>query len=749
MKKLLLTIFTFLLSTAAAFASDVVETVTPSTSNMPSISSYSNTFTLTASESHTYTVYGFNNNKLGWNSNPMRCGYKNKNNTGYTATIATNFNILASVDKVDIAIWRRYGEATSSTDPETTNKVTSVKLYVSASKDFSNAIEYIADISALPAQADGTGTITIDVPQPKSSQYYKIAIELPNATNNGWLAVNTINFYGQLSADAVAAPTISCDDNNMVTITSSDADASIYYTTNGDTPTASSTKYTAPFSITEDTTIKAIATKGTVTSAVNTFNAVYVATYANFADMKDGGVDKVSKVTNLKVVYQNGQNLYLYDETNNGMLYFGNYASFAAGTTFTAVKGTYTLYGTGTNKTPEVTNATFVGQAEGTPVEPEELTAEEASADKQYKYVIMTDVAINNLSGKNFVFTDATGNIAGYNTFNLPEVAVGTGYTVVGIVDVYNGNPQIIPVSVTGGVVTEVVADPVITPAAGYVKAGTEVTITCETEGAKIYYTTDNVNPTAESTEYNGVFELTASCTVKAIAIKENCVNSKVVSAKYELLAEGEDYATFDFTSLENVAKITDNTTLQPGNSTENKDGNNVSGIEFVNGPMTLTIAKEEGSEPKWWKNNNGTYELRAYNKNVITVKANQNGYKLVKVIFTGNTVNKTVAASVGTYSNGVWGAPQEATQNSDGNSIVTLLTLTPAATLNVNNIHIIYAEDPDATTSAIDSIIVDDDEDAPVEYFNIQGVRVNADRLVPGLYIVRQGSKTFKVIVK
>lgn len=249
----------------------------------------------------------------------MRCGYKNKNNTGYTATIATNFNILASVDKVDIAIWRRYGEATSSTDPETTNKVTSVKLYVSASKDFSNAIEYIADISALPAQADGTGTITIDVPQPKSSQYYKIAIELPNATNNGWLAVNTINFYGSLSADAIAAPTISCDDNNMVTITSSDAEASIYYTTNGDTPTASSTKYTAPFSITEDTTIKAIAVKGTAISGVNTFTAVYVPTYANFAEMKDGGADKVSKVTNLKVVYQNGQNLYLYDETNNGM----------------------------------------------------------------------------------------------------------------------------------------------------------------------------------------------------------------------------------------------------------------------------------------------------------------------------------------------------------------------------------------------------------------------------------------------
>ena len=347
------------------------------------------------------------------------------------------------------------------------------------------------------------------------------------------------------------------------------------------------------------------------------------------------------------------------------------------------------------------------------------------------------------------MFTDASGNIAGYNKFNLATVAVGTGYTVVGIVDVYNNNPQVIPVSVTGGVVTEVVADPVIAPAAGYVKAGTEVTITCETEGAKIYYTTDNVNPTAESTEYTGAFELTASCTVKAIAIKKNCVNSKVVSAKYELLAEGENVATYDFTTSGNAENLIDNNDVVPenGNAATNKNG--LDGVSFINGPITLTFATgETTSQPRWWKNTNESTELRAYNNNVITLKANKDGFKLVKVLFSGS-VNKTVAASIGSYSNGVWEAPQEASQDLESNSIVTLLTLTPAATLNVNNIHVIYAEDPDATTSAIDSIIVDDDEDAPVEYFNIQGVRVNADRLVPGLYIVRQGSKASKIIVK
>ncbi len=34
-------------------------------------------------------------------------------------------------------------------------------------------------------------------------------------------------------------------------------------------------------------------------------------------------------------------------------------------------------------------------------------------------------------------------------------------------------------------------------------------------------------------------------------------------------------------------------------------------------------------------------------------------------------------------------------------------------------------------------------------EYYNINGVRVNADNLTPGLYIKRQSGKATKVLVK
>lgn len=48
-------------------------------------------------------------------------------------------------------------------------------------------------------------------------------------------------------------------------------------------------------------------------------------------------------------------------------------------------------------------------------------------------------------------------------------------------------------------------------------------------------------------------------------------------------------------------------------------------------------------------------------------------------------------------------------------------------------------------STSVVD--VIADDENAPVEYFNLQGVRVE-NPAAGGLYIKRQGSKVTKVIL-
>lgn len=57
-------------------------------------------------------------------------------------------------------------------------------------------------------------------------------------------------------------------ESTEVTITAGDG-ASIYYTTNGDTPTAESTAYTEALTLSETTTVKAVAIKGGVSSEVS------------------------------------------------------------------------------------------------------------------------------------------------------------------------------------------------------------------------------------------------------------------------------------------------------------------------------------------------------------------------------------------------------------------------------------------------------------------------------------------------
>ncbi len=77
------------------------------------------------------------------------------------------------------------------------------------------------------------------------------------------------------------------------------------------------------------------------------------------------------------------------------------------------------------------------------------------------------------------------------------------------------------------GVVLPNCADPVIT------LNGAEATITCETVGATIRYTTDNSDPTESSNVYSVPVTLTNGQTIKAKAFKEGYNASNVVSETY------------------------------------------------------------------------------------------------------------------------------------------------------------------------------------------------------------------------
>ena len=79
------------------------------------------------------------------------------------------------------------------------------------------------------------------------------------------------------------------------------------------------------------------------------------------------------------------------------------------------------------------------------------------------------------------------------------------------------------------------VATPTFTPSPGTYTEAQNVEITCATEGATIYYTTNGDDPTATSTEYSGAIPVSTTTTLKAIAIKGG-ESSNIASATYTIL---------------------------------------------------------------------------------------------------------------------------------------------------------------------------------------------------------------------
>lgn len=75
---------------------------------------------------------------------------------------------------------------------------------------------------------------------------------------------------------------------------------------------------------------------------------------------------------------------------------------------------------------------------------------------------------------------------------------------------------------------------PHITPASGTYFGPVDVNMSCSTEGAEIFYTTDGSTPTTSSTLFTAPFTVSEATTVKAISAKDNMV-SEVVTASYDI----------------------------------------------------------------------------------------------------------------------------------------------------------------------------------------------------------------------
>ena len=104
---------------------------------------------------------------------------------------------------------------------------------------------------------------------------------------------------------------------------------------------------------------------------------------------------------------------------------------------------------------------------------------------------------------------------------------------------------------------------PSISPASGTYYESVEVNMSCLTDGAKIYYTTNGSTPTASSTQYTAPFtipfELGKTVTVKAVSVKDG-KTSDMTTATYKF----EDVPTFGWADMFNVADNTNVTFTYP-----------------------------------------------------------------------------------------------------------------------------------------------------------------------------------------
>lgn len=546
----------------------------------------------------------------------------------------------------------------------------------------------------------------------------------------------------------VTAPVITLLANNTVEITQEDGD-NIYYTIDGTEPTTASTPYTETFTIFGRTTVKAVAANNdnelsrVVTKELVPNVVTSIAEFLSYTPTEQTTINAP-----LTAIYKNGRYLYIKDAADSYTLAYNadDVADITAlevtnGDQFASITGTYGVSG----GLPEIIPSAIGAKTAGTAVAPAAVEITSLDASMYNHYVTFGPVSIvAQTKANNYTATDAAGNeITIYNPFynaafyDVVEVPEGEGFTVTGFVGVYNGTIQITPVAFAGG--TAKVETPVFSIASGSVDEGTTVEISCATEGATIYYTIDETDPSAANgTEYTPAgISITNAVTIKAIAVKANMLDSDIATAEYTITPADQQTATFMFTS----AAAGNN--LNPAIEYPTADNKSISLADrtFTNGAVSVAFAAgtNTSNNPVFFYPTGsleGQIEARIYTNNTITISAQE---AMITSVAFEQWTNSTSWGGFSTTTEGATVTGKEVTSAG-----VSEIILTCTGTSRFKSITVKY--NPNA--GAIEDVIEDADADAPVEFFNLQGVKIGSDNLTPGIYIRRQGSKVTKVLV-
>jgi hypothetical protein len=304
--------------------------------------------------------------------------------------------------------------------------------------------------------------------------------------------------------------------------------ATIYYTTDGSTPTLSSAVFAGPIILSTNITVQAIAAGFTV----GTGYGVSPVTSAAFAVRANSPVISLPAGT-----YTSAQTVTITDVTPN-----------------------VTIYYTTNGSTPTASSTPYSGSISVTQSETLEAIAigsnNASSQVVSSAYVIQYPTATPVISpaggtysaAQTATITDATPNATIYYTTNgsTPIVTPSEVYSgpisviqseQVQAIAVATGNSQSAAASATFTLTIPTVPAPVLSLAGGTYATTQTVTITESLSGATVYYTIDGSTPTSSSPVYSGPITVASSTTISAIATDPGYNQSPVVTATYYISA--------------------------------------------------------------------------------------------------------------------------------------------------------------------------------------------------------------------
>jgi LysM repeat protein len=310
--------------------------------------------------------------------------------------------------------------------------------------------------------------------------------------------------------------------SQTVTISDATAGATIYYTTNGTTPTTSSTLYNAPITVSTTETIEAIAVETGYTNS-----AAGSATYTITPMLP------APTFTPAPGTYNTSQSVTISDATAGTTIYYTTNGTTPT-TSSTMYSGTIAVSATETLEAlavktgftnsavaaavytivPALAAPTFV-PVPGTYSTPQSVTISDATVGTIIYYTI-------NGTTPTTLSTVYSGPITVSTTDTIEAIAVETGYS----------NSAVATAAYT---IAPVLPTPTFSPAAGSYTASQTVTISDATAGTTIYYTTNGITPTTSSTKYSSAITVSATETLEAIAVETGYTNSAVATAAYTI----------------------------------------------------------------------------------------------------------------------------------------------------------------------------------------------------------------------